>query len=78
MIELNECWLDLKRVAGYLKVSPSQIRKLVGAGQIPFKRLPNGKAGKLLFNRRQIDLWLLSGVGNPSKRVRQTFEGLIL
>ena len=77
MIELNECWLDLKRVAGYLKVSPSQIRKLVGTGQIPFRRLPNGKAGKLLFNRRQVDLWLLSGAVNPSKRQRLTFESIL-
>jgi len=77
MIELNECWLDLKRVAGYLKVSPSQIRKLVGAGQIPFKRLPNGKAGKLLFNRKQLDLWLLCGSQNPSKRQRLTFESIL-
>ncbi|HPC36732.1 MAG TPA: helix-turn-helix domain-containing protein [Candidatus Marinimicrobia bacterium] len=70
-------WLNIQEVADYLRCSQSQIRKLVSAGQIPYKRLPNGKSGKLLFNTRQIDLWLLTGEIKPSARARQTFEALI-
>ncbi len=61
-------WLNIKEIADYLRCSQSQIRKLVTAGSIPYKRLPNGKSGKLLFNVREIDLWLQYGTAKPSAR----------
>lgn len=65
---VKNTWLNIKEIADYLRCSQSQIRKLVNAGQMPYKRLPNGKSGKLLFNVREIDLWLQFGTAKPSAR----------
>jgi len=70
-------WLSVKSCADYLNVSQSSIRKLIASGSIPFKRLPTAEGGKILFNRKQLDLWLLSGKVKPSKRARQTFTELL-
>jgi len=70
-------WLSVKQCADYLDVSESTIRKMVTSGSIPFKRLPTCEGGKLLFHKRQIDLFLLTGNQRPNKRVRQTFEVLL-
>lgn len=70
-------WLTVAEVAQYLGVSPSTIRKLVANGSIPYRRLPTGEGGAIRFNRKMIDLWLLSGQLKPSKRTRLTFEEII-
>lgn len=70
-------WLDIRQASAYLQISSSQIRRLVSENQIPYRRIPNGKVGKLLFNRKVLDLWLFSGDVRPSKRVRQTFTELL-
>ena len=70
-------WLDIRQASVYLQISRSTIRKLILSNSIPFRRVPNGKVGKLLFNRRVLDLWLLSGDVKPSKRARSTFEAFL-
>ncbi len=68
-------WLSVPELAYYIKSSESTIRRLVASDSIPFKRV--GEKGKIIFNRKQIDLWLLSGEKNPSKRARDTFKDLL-
>jgi len=70
-------WLSVRQIADYLDVSESTIRKLVASGNIPYRRLPTAEGGAIRFNRKQIDLWLLSGDVKPKARARQTFEALI-
>ncbi|HQE95966.1 MAG TPA: helix-turn-helix domain-containing protein [Candidatus Marinimicrobia bacterium] len=70
-------WLSVKQCASYLDVSESTIRKLVASGNIPYRRLPTGEGGAIRFNRKQIDLWLLSGDVKPKARTRATFEALL-
>ncbi|MDD5764655.1 MAG: helix-turn-helix domain-containing protein [Candidatus Marinimicrobia bacterium] len=67
-------WLSVRQLAEYLSLSASSIRKMISAGTIPFKRLPTADGGSIRFNRRQIDLWLLSGDVKPTARARSTFE----
>ena len=70
---LNSTWLDLHGAAGYLHISTSKLRKMISAGEIPFKRV--GANGKLIFNRKQIDLWLIYGKQKGfSKTERQRAE----
>ncbi|MFH1212885.1 MAG: helix-turn-helix domain-containing protein [Candidatus Neomarinimicrobiota bacterium] len=66
-------WLSVHELAEYLRVSESQIRKLVSDGSIPYRRV--GQA--IRFNRKQVDLSILSGGLKPSKRARATFEALL-
>ena len=68
-------WLSVSDLAGYLGISESSIRRLIFKGQIPFKRI--GTNGKIIFNRRQIDLWLLTGERNPGKRAMAIFRDLL-
>jgi excisionase family DNA binding protein len=70
-------WLSVKQCAKYLGVSESTIRTLVKSGDIPYRRLPTAEGGAIRFNRKQIDLWLLSGEVKPKARTRQTFEALL-
>ena len=70
-------WFSVKQCADYLNLGESSIRKMIASGSIPFKRLPTAEGGKILFNRKQLDLWLLSGKVKPSKRARQTFTELL-
>jgi len=74
-IELNSTWLSVPELADYLKSSESAIRRLISTSSIPFQRV--GAKGKIIFNRKQIDLWLLSGKKHPGKRVRDTFKDLL-
>ena len=71
----NSTWLSVPELADYIKSSESTIRRLISTGSIPYKHI--GKNGKIVFNRRQIDLWLLSGEKNPGKRARDTFQDLL-
>ena len=70
-------WLTVKEICEYLRLSPSTIRKLVALGNIPHHRLPTAQGGAIRFNRKQIDLWLLSGDVKPKARTRQTFEAFL-
>jgi excisionase family DNA binding protein len=70
-------WLSVRQIADYLDVSESTIRKLVASGNIPYRRLPTAEGGAIRFNRKQIDLWLLSGEIKPKARTRATFEALL-
>jgi len=70
-------WLSVKQCADYLGLSESTIRKLVTSGNIPYRRLPTAEGGAIRFNRKQIDLWLLSGEIKPKARTRATFEALL-
>jgi excisionase family DNA binding protein len=49
--------LNFNETAEYLEVSHSHLYKLTSTGTIPAYK-PNGK--KLYFNRKELDLWLLS------------------
>ncbi|MCD6366222.1 MAG: helix-turn-helix domain-containing protein [Bacteroidales bacterium] len=68
-------WLSVTDLANYIKTSESTIRRLVSKNEIPFKRI--GTSNKIIFNRKQIDLWLLSGEKHPGKRVRMIFKDLL-
>ena len=69
-------WLDIPIAAEYLNISTSKIRKMISAGEIPFKRV--GKNGKIIFNRKQIDLWLIySKKTGFTKIERQRAEAFI-
>jgi len=74
-------WLDINQAAEYLSCSVSLLRKLIAADRIPFRRLPGvdgTERGAIRFNRKELDLWLLSGGDiQPTKRIRQRFEGLL-
>lgn len=72
----NSTWLDLQGVADYLHISTSKLRKMISAGEIPFKRV--GSNGKLIFNRKQIDLCLIySKKTGFTKREREQAEAFI-
>ncbi len=49
--------LNFNETALYLEVSHSHLYKLTSTGAIPAYK-PNGK--KLYFNRKELDVWLLS------------------
>lgn len=66
-------WLDVSGTANYFHISMGQIYKLISSGQIPHKRLN----GKILFNKKQLDFWLLTGSEKPSKRQREQVEPFI-
>ena len=71
----NLTWLSVSDLAQYIKSSESSIRRLVTRNEIPYKRI--GANGKIVFHKRQIDLWLLSGEKNPGKRSRAIFQDLL-
>jgi len=50
-------WLDVPDLQKYLNLSESKIRHLVSENAIPFRRI--GPRGKILFNRKMIDLFVL-------------------
>ena len=68
-------WLSVSDLGEYLGISESSIRRLVARNEIPFKRV--GLNGKIVFHKRQIDLWLLSGEKNPGKRAMAIFRDLL-
>jgi len=70
-------WLSVRQVADYFGLSQSTIRKLVSTGDIPYRRLPTAEGGAIRFNRRLIDLWLLSGEVKPTARARQTYAEFV-
>ena len=62
-------WLTIDQLSGYINLSKTAIRKMVRDNDIPHQRA--GNTNKLLFNRKKIDLWLLTGDKAPRKRARQ-------
>ncbi|MGC9365278.1 MAG: helix-turn-helix domain-containing protein [Fidelibacterota bacterium] len=72
---IGQTWLSVSDLTKYLKCSESSIRRLVAKNEIPFRRI--GSHGKIVFNRRQIDFWLLSGEKHPGKRVRIMYQDLL-
>jgi len=65
----NNTWLLVPETAAYLRISVSTLRKMIARKQIPFRRLPSAAAGKIIFNRRMLDYWLLL---NGKKTVTQS------
>jgi excisionase family DNA binding protein len=63
-------WMDIEKVADYLSVSVSKIRKMVAQDRIPHSRLTDSKKSKLLFNRHEIDFWILLKEKRYNKRER--------
>lgn len=73
---INSTWFDIQGVADYLHISTSKLRKMISAGKIPFKRI--GANGKLIFSRKQINLWLIySKKTGFTKREREQLEAFI-
>lgn len=70
-------WMDIETVANYLNVSVSQIRKMVANNQIPYSRLRDSKKSDLLFNRHEIDFWILLKDERNNKRERKKVKDYI-
>lgn len=70
-----QTWLSVSDLANYLGVSESTVRRLVSRREIPFHRI--GSNGCLTFNRKLVDLWLLTGEKQPGKRSRAMFQDLL-
>ena len=68
-------WLSVSDLAGYLGISESTVRRLVSRREIPFHRIGNN--GCLTFNRKEVDLYLLSSKKHPGKRARAIFRDLL-
>lgn len=65
-------WLDIDQASEYLHLSKSKIYKLIAAEKIPFRRIGEGKNAKILFSRRSLDLWIITGkTGGYTKQDRQ-------
>jgi len=65
----NLTWLTVPEAAAHLRISISLLRKLIARKQVPFRRLPVAAAGKIIFNRKMLDYWLLL---NGKKTVTQS------
>jgi Helix-turn-helix domain len=50
-------WLDVEGAATHLATTPAAIRSLAQKRKIPFTKAPNGR---LLFNRDELDDWVVS------------------
>ncbi|MCF7740962.1 MAG: helix-turn-helix domain-containing protein [Candidatus Marinimicrobia bacterium] len=70
-------WLTIDELSDYIKLSQTSIRRLINKDKIPFSRLGNSKKSKIIFNRKQIDLWLLTGDKKPGKRARKLAKEFI-
>ena len=57
-------WMTVKEASEYLKISKSKLYKLISGSNIPFKRIGIGQNAKILFSRRSLDLWLITGKVN--------------
>jgi excisionase family DNA binding protein len=60
-------YLTTAELADYLRVGERTVYELVRRGQIPCSRA----AGKLLFPRQLVDLWVEAGVASPIAAVRR-------
>ncbi len=57
--EPTERYFTVNQVSNYLKRSPGAVRNLVLRRAIPFRK----PAGRLLFDRQEIDLWIRKSEG---------------
>jgi len=64
-------WLNIDQASNYLHLCKSIIRTLVKKNKIPFTRARDSDRSKLLFNRKQLDTWLLTSEVDPNKRARK-------
>jgi hypothetical protein len=51
----DDGWLDLKRAAGYVGISPNALHKHTGPRTVPFAQDCPG--GKCWFKRSELDAW---------------------
>ena len=58
-------FLTTSEAADYIRVGERKLYELVTAGAIPCSKV----AGKWLFPRRELDLWVLSGLARPAGMV---------
>lgn len=63
-------WLTVKEAATYARASESKMRKLIHTGKLPINRLD----GKILINRKMLDLFIIYGTAKPTKRQREAVE----
>ena len=66
-------WQTVKEAATYARVSESKMRKLIHTGKLPINRLD----GKILINRKMLDLFIIYGTANPTKRQREVVEFIL-
>ena len=52
-------WLTVSEAAAHLRISVSTLRKMIAQNKVPFRRLPVAEAGKIIFNRKMLDFWIL-------------------
>ena len=72
---IDSPWIDINQASTYLKISVSKIHKLTSRGEIPFKRVGKGTRSKLLFSKKQLDLWIITGKTRGfTKRERESLE----
>ena len=68
-------WLDINETSSYVKLSVSTLRKMTSGGKIPFKRVGNGARSKLLFSKKQLDLWITTGkINGFTKRDKENLD----
>jgi len=67
--------LNFKETTAYLEVSGSHLYKLTSAGIIPSYK-PNGK--KLYFNRKELDVWLLSNKQTSKDEIDQQADEYLM
>ncbi|MCF7886354.1 MAG: hypothetical protein K9M80_07660 [Candidatus Marinimicrobia bacterium] len=68
-------WMDINQCSRYTSLGKSTIRRMVSNDEIPYQRA--GNTTKLLFNRRQIDYYLLTKSKHPNKRQRKRMKEFI-
>jgi len=66
-------WLTVKEAAAYARISESKLRKLIHAGTLPINRID----GKILINRKSLDLFIIYGTTRPTKRQREAVEFML-
>ena len=67
--------LSFNEAAIYLEVSHSHLYKMTSTGLVPSYK-PNGK--KLYFNRKELDLWLLSNKQVSKEEIDREASGYLL
>ena len=70
---LTSKWLTVKEASVYARVSESKMRKLIHAGKLPINRM----GGKILINRKMLDLFIIYGTVNPTKRQQEAVDFLL-
>lgn len=61
-------YLTVSELSQYLKRSPGAIRNLVLRRAIPYRK----PAGRLLFDKEEIDLWIKDSEGTSLEEIRSS------